>query len=428
MRKSVKFIHAADLHLGAPFRGLAQVSEQWARRLSTAIREAYARIVEEAISRKVHFVVIAGDIFDTSRASFGDYLYFFDGLRKLQRAGIEVYMVCGNHDPYTSWKESAFLLPENAHMFPASKPGFKLFEHEGEPLCIIGGRSYYNQTWPQGVSIAQGISREEGAQALSSECPQAKSAPFCVGVIHTGLHLDPIKAPENPNALLQKNVDYWACGHIHKSYVHHDDAGCARIVFPGCIQGRDIKEVGQRGVCCVEISEGSHVELEFIPTASVVWQQLSVDVSDCAGTSDITDLITRQLFIKNGEAHCEEMVSRVTLVGKTPLHNALSRPGAMEDLRAHLNNSCPQFFCDTLINETREVRDKQKLAAEGLFPSVLLQISNHQNANVEATKDFLEQEFMQRNIALPKNIVESIDSLQEEAEELALDLLQQGVK
>ena len=77
MTESLTFLHTADLHLGAPFRGLAKVSPAWAARLVQAIAEAFDRVIDTAVSRKVDFVVISGDVFDASRASYGDYLRFF---------------------------------------------------------------------------------------------------------------------------------------------------------------------------------------------------------------------------------------------------------------------------------------------------------------------------------------------------------------
>ncbi len=92
MSKRVTFIHAADLHLGAPFRGLRALSTKWANRLLTAIPESYDRIIDAAIAREVDFVVMSGDIFDDARPSYGDYLHFFSGLERLDEAGIPVYL------------------------------------------------------------------------------------------------------------------------------------------------------------------------------------------------------------------------------------------------------------------------------------------------------------------------------------------------
>ena len=58
------FLHAADLHLGSPFLGLSSNDEELARRVAAASREAFEELVDQAISRQVKFVVIAGDIYD----------------------------------------------------------------------------------------------------------------------------------------------------------------------------------------------------------------------------------------------------------------------------------------------------------------------------------------------------------------------------
>ncbi|HIR01796.1 MAG TPA: metallophosphoesterase, partial [Candidatus Aveggerthella stercoripullorum] len=53
MGRKLSFIHAADLHLGAPFRGLRALSDAWADRLLKAIPEAFDRVVDAAIARAV---------------------------------------------------------------------------------------------------------------------------------------------------------------------------------------------------------------------------------------------------------------------------------------------------------------------------------------------------------------------------------------
>ncbi len=425
MSKTLTFIHAADLHLGAPFRGLRALSDAWANRLLSAIPEAYDRIVDAAIARKVDFVVIAGDIFDSARASYADYLHFFEGLRRLDKEGIPVYLVTGNHDPLTSWQHDFFALPANTVMLPADKPGFLLYERAGEPLCLVGGRGYYNQTWPADEDIAQGITRQAAEASLGESNPHASQAPFAIGILHTGLDLDPVKAPTNPQALLHAGMDYWALGHIHLRHVvpSLDDP---RVVFSGCIQGRDIKETGERGVFLVTLSEGLPNRLEFIPTASVVWQRVSVDAGDCSTLSDVTDKVMRALFRENGKAHCEEMCVRVTLTGVSPLHSVLERPGVLEDLRKHINDSYPLFFCDALIDETLSPRDKDALRREGLFPSVFLQVAESLRADQEGMIAFLQEEFLKKNMQLPRSCARRVGDLAERAENQVLDLLARG--
>ncbi|MEG0071159.1 MAG: DNA repair exonuclease [Raoultibacter sp.] len=415
MGKKITFIHASDLHLGAPFRGLRALSGTWADRLLSAIPEAYGRLVDAALKHHVDFVVFAGDIFDTSRASYADYLQFFSGVARLGDAGIPVYLCTGNHDPYTSWQHDFFALPDSATLFAADKPSFATYERDGEVLALLGGRGYYNQTWPQGEDISAGISRAAAIEATGGD------APFAIGVLHTGLHLDYTKAPSDPHDLLARGMDYWALGHIHARWL--DDPDNPHLAFAGCIQGRDIKETGERGVFLVTLEEGVPNKAEFIPTASVVWQRMEVNVEKCTSIAEVGEKIIRELFRKNGEARCEEMCTRITLVGTTPLHRLLQRPGVLDDMRKSCNDSYSVFFCDALIDATTQPIDKQALVREGLFPSVFLQASAAQRKDLDESKAFLQEEFIRKHLRMPGATERNLAALSEEAENLVLDLL-----
>ena len=48
MSERITFIHSGDIHLGAPFRGLRDLSPKWADRLTRAIPEAYDRVIDAA--------------------------------------------------------------------------------------------------------------------------------------------------------------------------------------------------------------------------------------------------------------------------------------------------------------------------------------------------------------------------------------------
>ncbi len=415
MGRKLSFIHAADLHLGAPFRGLRALSDAWADRLLKAIPEAFDRVVDAAIARAVDFVVIAGDIFDTSRGSYADYVHFADACRRLQDAGIAVYFCTGNHDPYTSWQNRMVDLPDSAHMFTADEPAFFLHERDGEPLCLLGGRGYYNQTWSHTENISEGISREAAERALGT------TAPFAVGVLHTGLHLDRLKAPCDPKLLYARGMDYWACGHVHQPW--QDDAENPRIAFSGVIQGRDIKETGPRGVWHVVLEEGMPNKATFIPTASVVWERLFVDVSDAESLTAVEETIVRAQFRANGDAHCEEMVTRVTLTGTTPLHSLLQRPGVLDDVREGLNRRYPVFFCDALVDATAAPVDEKALRREGLFPATFLQAAEAQRRNPALGRALLQDEFLKLGMTLPARTERAVEELSNEAEHLVLDLL-----
>lgn len=413
--QSVTFIHAADLHLGAPFKGLRALSPQWADVLLRAIPAAYERVVDAAIENKVDFVVIAGDSFDDTRPSYADFSVFVAGLKRLNEAGIPVYFINGNHDPFTSWNNDFDMLPPNVHLLGAQGPEFACYERDGQPIAFIGGRGYYNQAWPAGVDVSAGISRETAANELG------KHAPFMIGLLHTGLDIDPTRSPVRPDNLLARDVDYWACGHIHQTRMLPGLEN-PRIAFAGSPQGRGTWETGKHGALKVTLTQGAPNKVEFIATEQVEWQRLRIDVSACQSVADVQREIVAAQFAANANSHCQRMIFRIMLTGRTALHALLQRQ-VLEDLRIAVNDSYPFFFIDAVTSETQALQDREALRAEGLFPAVCFEQLDALRAESTELVSALEQEFYERNLALPKNLQQGLASICDDAETLVLDLL-----
>ena len=58
------FLHAADLHLDSPLRGLSRHEGVPVDEIRGATRRALTAMVDLALSEQVDFVVIAGDLYD----------------------------------------------------------------------------------------------------------------------------------------------------------------------------------------------------------------------------------------------------------------------------------------------------------------------------------------------------------------------------
>lgn len=412
---SITFIHAADLHLGAPFKGLRASSSSWADVLLNAIPEAFRRIVDAALERRVDFVVIAGDIFDDSRPSYADFSLFVSGMKRLAEAGIPVYFVTGNHDPFTSWNNGFSALPANVHLLGAGEPSFACFERDGVPLALVGGRGYYSQSWPAGVDISEAVSRE------TAEAELGVTAPFMIGVLHTGLDIDPTRSPVAPKTLLSRDVDYWACGHVHQPRLL-PSSQAPRIAFSGCPQGRSVTETGRHGAYQVTLCEGRLPQAEFLPMASVEWCCLEVDVSTCETVAQVQERIVSAQFAANSNACCQRMIFRVVLLGAASLHARLDAH-VLEDMRQAVNDSYPFFFIDAIQNRTTAPVNKQALVKEGLFPSVYLSsLEKYREGGAEAVQG-LEDEFCANDLPLPRSLNGAMPALCDEAESLVLDLL-----
>lgn len=464
MARSIRFIHTADLHLGAPFSGLRTQSPRWANTLLTAIPTAFQRMIDVAITEAVDFVIIAGDIFDSARPSYADFALFMNGLQQLAAADIPVYCCTGNHDPLSSWSAEYGTLPSNTHLFSVETPSFFTFI-KGDDGCdrrddagdgvrgahnaasvpgthnvasvpsapgahsaasasdpirvVLGGRGYYARSFPQDRDVSESITWANCCEAL----PGSYEPDFTIGVIHTGLNIDPTRSPVEPRELMRRGLDYWACGHIHQKVLIPSDAPV--IAFSGCPQGRAIQETGDHGILLVTLSDDEPNRVEFIPTAPVVWQRFEVDVSSCETITQIQEKIQATQFALNARSHAQHMICRVRLTGTTALHAQLTDQ-VREDMRHALNDSYDFFFIDAITGATRPPVDRATLEAEGLFPAVFMHTLDGKAASRAATVAELDQEFYQRGLTMPRGLADSLEGAMDEAETIVLDLLSDG--
>jgi len=89
------FLHAADLHIDSPLRGLDAYEGAPVERLRGATRQALVALVDLAIDRTVDLVLLAGDIYDGDWADFRTGLFFREQMLRLVRAGVRVFVVKG---------------------------------------------------------------------------------------------------------------------------------------------------------------------------------------------------------------------------------------------------------------------------------------------------------------------------------------------
>ena len=78
--KPFRFIHASDLHLGAPFRGISAEQGDVASALRDATLKAYENLIELCRRKKADFVVIAGDVTNVRTGASRHSSAFRDGL------------------------------------------------------------------------------------------------------------------------------------------------------------------------------------------------------------------------------------------------------------------------------------------------------------------------------------------------------------
>lgn len=297
----MRFIHAADIHLGRQFSGLNRSSPELGKLFLQAGYSAWDRIVSRALDLKVDFVTLGGDIFDASNPSVRPRVAFRDGVALLREAGIPVYAVLGNHDPFRTFPDSL-----------RSLPGLYLFGPEPETKELTQG------------AVLHGASFENSAvrDNLARRIHRAAGSDLAIGLLHTNVsgnsdHGD--YAPCSLDDLRAVGMDVWCLGHVHSPSVLLEEP---LILYPGCAQGAHVKEMGPRGCHIVSIEDTGAATAEFLPIAAVRWETLDVDVTDCACAEDFldaADLASSEFVSELSEL--DAVVARIYVRGKPSMQN-----------------------------------------------------------------------------------------------------------
>lgn len=349
------FIHAADLHLGSPLSGLATRDADLARRLAAAGRQAFEDLVTQAIERAVAFVVVAGDVYDGDWADNTIGLFFARQVGRLDRAGIPTILIRGNHDA-ESVITRAITLPPSVHVFPANRAG----THRIEALRVaLHGRSF------------QGRAVEEN---LSLTYPAALPGWFNLGILHTsctGHAAHETYAPCSVADLVARGYDYWALGHIHEYEVLSQDPW---IVFPGNLQGRSIREFGQKGAVVVEVADGRVTGLTRLALDRARFERVSVDLAEAADTRTAIEAVEAALRPLAGLAASRLVLVRVHLAGTTPAHDALAaeRESVTAEIQAAAHRLHEDLWLERLKIETRRPPAAIESSGAAIDPAALL--------------------------------------------------------
>ena len=313
-----RFLHAADIHLDSPLRGLSGQEGESAMRIRGATREALENLVSLAIDEEVSFVIIAGDLYDGDWKDYRTGLFFVKQMGRLSEAGISVFLLYGNHDA-ESQITRRLLLPSNVRTFSSKKP-------ETFTLSEIGVALH-----------GQSFRQRDVTDNLATNYPSPVPENFNIGVLHTGLggmggHVN--YAPCALDELIKKGYDYWALGHVHQTTVLHE---WPHVVFPGNIQGRNIRETGPKGICLVTVKDGDIQEMTTIPVDVVRWARLSVDAEGCHRMTEIVDRIGAALEeAVTTRADGRLLACRIEISGRTGVHGQLlsSEESLLSDARA----------------------------------------------------------------------------------------------
>ncbi|MBK1698780.1 metallophosphoesterase family protein [Rhodovibrio salinarum] len=359
-----RFVHAGDLHLDTPFDGLSRLGGDLPARLRDASLTAFDNLVAETLRVEADALVLAGDLYDGPERGLRAQLRLRDGFARLTQAGVQVFLVHGNHDPVEEgW--SAVAWPEGVHVFPTQEVEGVPVHRSGREIARVYGISY---------------ARRDTTDNLAARFPQTSDAPFAVGLLHANVGNNPAHARYAPcelSELTRGGMDYWALGHVHDAQVLSD--GAVHAVYSGVLQGRSPKpsEQGPKGAYLVDVDDGRVSALSFRPLDVVRFETLQVDVEAVADTGGLQDALQTAAADAAEAADGRDLILRADLTGRGAVHQQLRRGAGVEEVLQSLQEAGTQVagarvWWDRLIDRTAPPLDKDAIRRRGDFSAELL--------------------------------------------------------
>jgi exonuclease SbcD len=258
-----RFLHASDLALDAPVRGIASLPATLEPALRDAALGAWAALVDAAIAERVAFVLLAGHLIGADPPSVRSCTALHDGMRRLRSHGIATVAALGADE-----ERSAVLrwLGAAATVLTSVAPR-TVVTRNGRSLASI------DRTPARGA---------QGSDAITTRAP---------GIVNIEVVPD-AGAPGRATAAAQHSLadargTYAALG----GYAAHAICGSDPwLVYAGTPQGRGLEalECGEKGAVLVEVANGHIVGVERRPLDRVRFVSLDLDVgarrdpTDCA--------------------------------------------------------------------------------------------------------------------------------------------------
>ncbi len=355
----MRFIHAADIHLDSPLRGLESYPGAPADRLRIATRQAFDRVVDLCLEERVDFLIVAGDLFDTDVRDFHAALAAAAQLRRLDQAGIPVYLILGNHDSREEMTRRV-PWPANVTLFDHRRP--QSVRHPTLPVALHG------MSYP----------KREVTENLVPAYPAPVAGCFNIGLLHTnavGNSQHAVYAPCAVDELVAKDYDYWALGHIHEFATLHKRP---HVVYSGNTQGRHARETGPKGCVLVSVDEHSNGgqvgEIEFRETHCVRWFRETIPLQPDNDEESLLDVTRSHLRDIVSAADGRLAAVRLEFTGRCAVHGQLAKDAARQQLTTNLRALAGDFGDDVWIEKIKfhtqspldleALRDRQDLIGQ----------------------------------------------------------------
>ena len=278
-KDKMRFIHIADVHLGAqpdagPLYSGRRPGELW---------ETFERVIRVCEDEQADLLLIAGDLFHRQplvrELREADYLFS-------ELTHTKVVLIAGNHD------------------YIGANSNYRTFRWSSNVFPLFGEKLQYAD-FPELKTAVYGLSyhSREIRRPLYDEAAASGAEPYEILLAHGG---DDKHIPIDRRALERAGFAYTALGHIHKPMILKD----GQIIYSGSLEPVDKNDTGPHGYVKGEIT-GSGVRTRWIPFASREYIHLSVNVGIADTTGSIKHRIAKQI-----QEYGNENIYKIVLKGK----------------------------------------------------------------------------------------------------------------
>ena len=299
---AMKFIHTADIHLGAaPDRGMP-----WSNTRSREIWDAFREICKEAGRTHTDLLLVAGDLFHRTPtvAELREVNALFAMIPRTQ-----VVLIAGNHDYVTQGCP------------------YQTFRWNENVTGLFSGQPQ-RQVFPQLRTAVYGCSytKAEYTEPLYDNLRPQQDGFTHILLGHGG---DAKHSPVNPQRILSNGFDYVALGHIHRPARLAGDAAW-QCGSPAAL---DCSETGVHGYVAGEAA-GGRVRTRFVPLRGREYRVLEVRCSAEDTTFSVQE--RARAMIQQAPQH----IYRLVLTGEHPAGagfdpSAFSSLGMVLDTQDH---------------------------------------------------------------------------------------------
>lgn len=362
----MKFIHIADVHLGAcPEKGtaLAKLREE-------EIYKSFAGIIDICNIEEVSLLLIAGDLFHKQPLvrELKEVNYYF---RKL--INTKVVLIAGNHD-YIGARSyyQDFQWEDHVTMLSSSEMDSIYFE---DINTEVYGFSYHTRDIQEAKYQKAAPTVEERINIL---------------LAHGG---DERNIPIDKKHLLKAGFDYIALGHIHKAEIIDN-----RMAYPGSLEALDKNELGEHGYIIGEITKQSigsfntyesKININFIASCIRSYQKIYIKVTPESTAGELIEKIE----VKITESGLKDMY-RIYLEGFRDAAMSIDHNKILEMQNVvELNDlTLPDYDFDKLykdnetniigmyINQIRNKTDDEDIARKALYYGIMALLKHKHTA------------------------------------------------